>query len=475
MIQPKNILFLMFFCATIAVAQTKTSDNNYQGTILETMNRIEQIFDIKVVDDRHLLDNKTLDFSDWRIEPGNLELSLANILAPFGLTYFKQANGTYQIRKYEHYKVSVDKAKNRLAFLSTQYAEKTSWEDRKTALMSCVKYSLGLDKAPKRPNSKPILTKKRKFTGYTVENIGLEILPGIYTTGSIYKPFPLKNKSAVILMPNGHFGDGRYRASEQIRAANLARMDAIVVTFDLFAWGESQLQFPAATHRNSIASTIQVLSGMRLLDYVATLKYADMTRVGVTGGSGGGSHTMFLAALDDRITVSVPVVMVSAHFSGGCPCESGRGIHLCGNGTNNAEIAAMAAPKPQLIISDGKDWTHTVPELEFPFIQRTYGFYGKTEQIENVHFESEGHDYGTSKRLALYPFMAKHLRLGIEKIKNKLGEIDESKSVVEPYSHLFVFGDHGEKLPKNAINNIDDVYKLFDEENPRKYEESFKK
>jgi len=470
MIQPKNILVLMFFSVAIAVAQTKTSDDNYQGTILETMNRIEEIFDIKVVDDRHLLDNKTLDFSDWRIEPGNLEVSLANILAPFGLTYFKLTNGAYQIRKYEHYKVSVDKAKNRLAFLSTQYADKASWEDRRAALMGCMKYSLGLDKAPKRPNSKPILTKKRKFTGYTVENIGLEILPGIYTTGSIYKPFPLKNKSAVILMPNGHFGDGRYRASEQIRAANLARMGAIVVSFDLFAWGESQFQFPATTHRNSIASTIQVLSGMRLLDYVASLKYADMTRVGVTGGSGGGSHTMFLAALDDRITVSVPVVMVSAHFSGGCPCESGRGIHLCGDGTNNAEIAAMAAPKPQLIISDGGDWTHTVPHLEFPFIQRTYGFYNKMALVENAHFAKEGHDYGTSKRLAMYPFMAKYLRLDIEKITNKLGEIDESKSVVEPYSHLFVFGEHGEKLPKNAIHNINDLYKLFGEENIRKYE-----
>ncbi len=474
MIQPKNILVLMFFSVAIAVAQTKTSDDNYQGTILETMNRIEEIFDIKVVDDRHLLDNKTLDFSDWRIEPGNLEVSLANILAPFGLTYFKQANGAYQIRKYEHYKVSVDKAKNRLAFLSTQYAEKTSWEDRRAALIGCMKYSLGLDKAPKRPNSKPILTKKRKFSGYTVENIGLEILPGIYTTGSIYKPFPLKNKAAVILMPNGHFGDGRYRASEQIRAANLARMGAIVVSFDLFAWGESQLQFPATTHRNSIASTIQVLSGMRLLDYAATLKYADMTRVGVTGGSGGGSHTMFLAALDDRITVSVPVVMVSAHFSGGCPCESGRGIHLCGDGTNNAEIAAMAAPKPQLIISDGGDWTHTVPQLEFPFIQRTYGFYNKIKLVENAHFAKEGHDYGTSKRLAMYPFMAKYLRLDIEKITNKLGQIDESKSVVEPYSHLFVFGEHGEKLPKNAINNINDLYKLFGEENLRKHEENGK-
>ena len=250
----------------------------------------------------------------------------------------------------------------------------------------------------------------------------------------------------------------------------LAKMGAIVINFDLFAWGESQLQFPATTHRNSIASTMQLLSGMRLLDYVSNLKHADMSRVGVTGGSGGGSHTMFLAALDDRVTVSVPTVMVSANHSGGCPCESGRGIHLCGNGTNNAEIAAMAAPKPQLIISDGKDWTSHVPELEFPFIERIYGFYNKRGRVENAHFAEEGHDYGISKRMAMYPFMAKYLGLDLSKVTNKKGVIDESTCTVEPYEKLYVFGDNEEHLPAHAIKDINKLYELFGEKNYREYE-----
>jgi hypothetical protein len=195
-----------------------------------------------------------------------------------------------------------------------------------------------------------------------------------------------------------------------------------------------------------------------------------MSRVGVTGGSGGGSHTMFLAAIDDRVKVSVPVVMVSSHFSGGCPCESGRGIHLCGNGTNNAEISAMMAPKPQLIVSDGKDWTLAVPELEFPFIQRTYELYGKKDLVENAHFAKEGHDFGISKRMALYPFMAKYLDLDLNKVKNEKGEIDESTCVIEPKEKLFVFGDKGEKLPKNALKDINKLYEMFGEKNLKVYE-----
>ncbi len=470
MITKKSIVALLLLMSFETLLYAQTSDTNYRAPVIETIKKIETIFNIKVVDDRDLLKDKELDYAHWRIEQGNLEVSLVNVLVPFGLTYFKQPDGSYQIRKFEHHKVSTDKAATKLSFLSHLYADKNSWEARKADLKACMISSLGLSKAPARPNSKPILTKQRIYKGYSIENIGLEILPGVYTTGSIYKPYPLKEKAAVIIMPNGHFGDGRYRESEQIRSAMLAKMGAIVVNFDLFAWGESQLQFPAETHRHSIASTVQVLSGMRLLDYVLTLKYADKNRVGVTGGSGGGSHTMFLAALDDRVTVSVPVVMVSSHFSGGCPCESGRGIHLCGNGTNNAEIAAMAAPKPQLIISDGKDWTLAVPDLELPFIQRTYGFYDKKALLENAHFAEEGHDYGASKRKAMYQFMAKYLGLDLDKVRNAKGEIDESTCTVEPYEKLFVFGNKGEKLPANAIKNIDRLYELFGEENHKKDE-----
>ena len=472
MMNIKNITFTLLvsiFALTVSNAQC-TSDTNFRKPVSETLKKVETIFYITITDDRGLLKGKELDYSDWRIEQGNLEVSLANVLVPFELTYFKQPDGRYQIRKYENHKVSVDKGKERLDYLTTLYSNVADWEKRKSEIKACMITSFGLDKAPPTPKSKPILTPKRIYKDYSVENIALEILPGVYTMGSIYKPYPLNKKSAIILTPDGHFGDGRYRKDEQYRCAIMAKMGAIVVSYDLFAWGESLLQFPEETHRNSIASTVQVLSGIRLLDYLVTIKNADASRIGVTGGSGGGSHTMFLAALDDRITVSAPVVMVSSHFSGGCPCESGRGIHLCGNGTNNAEISAMMAPKPQLIVSDGKDWTLAVPELEFPFIQRTYELYGKNNLVEIAHFASEGHDFGISKRMVLYPFMAKYLGLDLNKVKNEKGEIDESTCVMEPYEKMYVFGIKGEKLPKNALKDINKLYEMFGEKNLKVYE-----
>ena len=122
----------------------------------------------------------------------------------------------------------------------------------------------------------------------------------------------------------------------------------MVVNYDLFGWGESALQVGYESHRTSMANTIQALNSIRLLDYLLSFDYADEDRVGITGASGGGSHSILMSAIDDRIDVSVPVVTMSAIHYGGCPCESGNPIHLCGDGTNNVELAGLFAPKKKL-------------------------------------------------------------------------------------------------------------------------------
>ncbi|NDW09694.1 acetylxylan esterase [Dysgonomonas sp. 520] len=459
----KKILLSIAFCCVFVFGyaqNTQTADSAYVRPLIDVLMKIEQQFGIKIKYDKKLIDGKMLKYADWRIKPWSAEESLNAVLAPFDYK-FVMDNGKYKIKEFEYARTNEQEGKKFLDYLETLYSDKTSWEKRKAEIKECLPKALKLSPLPAKPDSKIILTPKRKYDGYTVENFAIETLPGIYVAGSIYKPAKIKGKCPVMLNPNGHFGQGRYREDQQKRCAMQARMGIVSASWDIFAWGESLLQFDGTLHRLSAANTIQSLNTLRILDYLLSLKEADATRVGITGGSGGGSMTMMISAIDDRITLSIPVVMLSSYFVGGCPCESGMTAHLCGNRTNNTEITAMFAPKPQLVLSDGKDWTSAVPKLEFPFLKRTYGFYNAQDQIENVHFPTEGHDYNFSKRKAMYKFVAKHFDLNTSNLLDKNGEFDESKVTVEEEYQMYAFGKNGENLPANAIKGKEALLKVL--------------
>jgi hypothetical protein len=443
-------------------APYQNADSSFQRPLKDVLKDIGDRFHVRLKIPEDLVKGKMLRFADWRIYPWSLEKSLGNVLAPFDLKFVKELEGVYKIKDYEYSRRTPEVGREFLTYLTGLYSDLPAWEARKKQLKVEMTQAVGLSPMPKPTGSKPIVTNKRSYKGYTVENVALEVLPGVYTMGSVYKPLKGKN-CPVVINPAGHFYDERYRADMQIRCAMLAKMGAIAVSYNLFGWGESMLQFQYEWHRSSIAQTIQTLNAIRWIDYLTSLKTADSKRVAVTGGSGGGSQTMLLTALDDRITCSVPVVMTSSWFSGGCPCESGMPVHLNCGGTNNAEVAAMCAPRPLLIISDGKDWTSEVPTLEFPFIQRTFGFYGKSQLVENAHFPTEGHDYGLSKRLAAYDFLARYLGLNTQTVKTADGAFDESGVTVEKTEAMYVFGPKGETFPKNAVHDMKTLNQVLQE------------
>ena len=347
------------------------------------------------------------------------------------------------------------------------YPTLPQWEARKAAVHQHILQQAGLSPLPRKNPLNPRLVNKRSYDGYTVENVSLEVLPGVYLCGSLYRPAK-KGKYPAMACPHGHFDSpnvnesGRYRPEVQYRCAMLARMGVISFNYDMFAWNESSLQVPKEEHYTGLALTMQIWNGIRVIDFLSSLSDVDTARIGITGASGGGSQSFFTAAFDQRITLSVPAVIVASHTYGACPCEIGFPIHFLNNAlpTNNVEIPALFAPKPQLVISVGKDMTCNTPTVEFPYLQTVYALYGKKNEIENVHFADEEHDYGPSKRFAMYHFVAKHFNLDIKKIQDKAGKIDKSKVTIEPAEKMFAFGIQ-QKLPDNAVLGADAVRKAF--------------
>ncbi len=463
--KPK-ILILLFAVFIAGNILAQSSQDVYKKSLKSVITNIEAKYKIKLQYSESLVKGVDVLYPTWRYRSG-LEETLTNILMPLDMIFEKTAEGVYKISKYAYHIRPVDEGKKHLEMLLASYPTLSAWEIRKTELRKCFFEQIGLAPFPKKTPLNPIYTAKRTFDGYTVENVGLEVIPGVYVCGSLYRPAKGKGQFPAILCPHGHFSspdlnqNGRYRPDQQYRCATLARMGAVVFSYEMFAYGESLLQVKVEDHKTTLALTMQTLNSIRIVDFLTSLSYVDASRIGVTGESGGGTQSFLLTALDDRVTVSVPVVMVSSWFFGGCTCESGLPIHSCSDlGTNNAEIAGMASPRPMLVISDGGDWTQHVPVIEYPYLQKVYALYGKQANVENVHLATEGHDYGISKRMAMYDFMARHMGLNINAVKDKDGKVDESKVTIEKYDAQLVFGTDG-KLPSKAVKGTEAITKVL--------------
>jgi len=338
-----------------------------------------------------------------------------------------------------------------VAEFAATWSNLQQWKRRASAVRRGILAGAGLDPLPARCPLNPLTHNPRRYDGYMVQNVAIETLPGFYATGSLYRPIEVSEAPAGILCPHGHSIKGRLDPDFQARCARLARMGAVVLGVDMVGYNDCN----QTTHSDPNALPLQLWNNMRWLDFLLEECGADPQRIAVTGSSGGGTQTFLLTAVDQRVTLSAPVVMVSAHFFGGCSCESGKPIHR-NPPTFNPEITALAAPRPLLLVSCGKDWTRNTPVVEAPYIRSIYRAYGAEGAFECVHLADEGHDYGFSKRVAVYEFIARRFCLDRDVELERGGQQVPEQVTIEGEEALRIWTpDH--PRPESALTGTEQI------------------
>lgn len=336
-------------------------------------------------------------------------------------------------------------------------ADLNSWEIRRDLVRRRLRVALGLWPAPSRTPLNAVEHGTVDRGDHTVSKVFFESLPGFFVTGNLYRPKEITGKVPAVLFPHGHWqdarlakqtpaklrqqianGEERFEQGGQSRyqslCVQLARMGCVVWHWDMLGDSDSQQLSRTLVHgfkqqrpdmnaadgwglfstnaelRLQNAMGLQTWNSIRSLDFVLSLPEVDPDRIAVTGSSGGGTQTMILAAVDDRIKLSYPVVMVSTAMQGGCTCENACLLRI---GTGNVEFAACFAPKPQGM-NTADDWTVELATKGFPELKQLYELYGAENRVALNRGEQFPHNYNAVTRSAFFTFLNNQFGLGFE-------------------------------------------------------------
>lgn len=334
---------------------------------------------------------------------------------------------------------------------------KAEWDQRAEYVRRQILVSQGLWPMPTRTPLKTVIHGKIERPDYTVEKVYFESAPGFFVTGNLYRPKNVTGKVPGVLFAHGHWKDARLseeteanlrqeiatgqerferggRSRFQSMCVQLARMGCVVWQWDMLSDSDS-IQFsptiihrfakqrpemntaqnwglysPQAEARLQSVMGLQTWNALRSMDFLLSLPEVDPERTAITGASGGGTQTMLLAAVDPRVKLSFPAVMVSTSMQGGCTCENASLLRV---NTGNVEFAGLFAPKPQGMTT-ANDWTREMATKGFPELKKLYTLLGAADNVMLHRGEHFPHNYNAVSRSAFYTWLNRHFKLGFK-------------------------------------------------------------
>jgi dienelactone hydrolase len=319
---------------------------------------------------------------------------------------------------------------------------------------------LGLWPMPARTDLHPTITGRIESDEFSVERVYFQSMPHLYVTANLYIPKGLTKSAPAILYVCGHAkvkANGVSLGNKtfyQRHAEWFARNGYVCLIIDSLEMGEIEgihhgtysLGMWWWHDRGYTPAGVEAWNGIRALDYLCSRKEVDPNRIGMTGRSGGGAYTWYVAALDERVKVACPVAgitdlqnhIVDGAIEGHCDCMFMDNTYRW----DFPQVAALVSPRPLLICNSDKD---TLFPLD--------GVYRLHEQVRRIYALQ-----GAEKNLGLLITEGPHqdtqdLQVPVFRwfnrfLKNDRGPIG---MVAKPFfkpAELRVF----DKLPSDQIN-----------------------
>src|SRR3984957_18695567 len=250
---------------------------------------------------------------------------------------------------------------------------------------------------------------------YRVEKLPYESRPNLYVSANLYIPKSFKPPFPGILFQMGHTPNGKAGATYQRCCQGLAQLGYLGLGFDPMGQGE-RIYYPDASgiktrlahqdEEHSYAGRPMLLVGdsatrmhawdaVRSLDVLASHPLVDAKRLGATGQSGGGTTSMFLAAVDDRIAAAAVCSGITENFA--CANFDAPGStddaeqNFVGSGPlgfDRWDLLYPLAPKPLLVTVSDRDFFGTYSPRylssgweEFQKLRKVYAVLGREDQI----------------------------------------------------------------------------------------------
>jgi len=300
------------------------------------------------------------------------------------------------------------------------------WKQRRARYRDEYYHMLGLPSTPVKSPLKATITGTLEGDGYRVDMLHYQSRPGLYVTGNLYRPADAKKgqRLPAVFYVCGHSGRGRdgNKTAFQSHGIWFARHGYVCLVVDTLQLGEI-----AAIHhgtyregrwwwhsRGYTPAGVECLNGIRGIDYLTGRDDVDPQRIAVTGISGGGAATFWIAAADPRAKVAVPVsgmadlpsYVTNRVINGHCDCMFLYNTFQW----PWTRIAALIAPRPLLFVNSDADriFPMDANDRVINRLERVYSLYGVGDRVDAV-VSIGGHAYRQDIRQAAYRFINLHL------------------------------------------------------------------